>query len=34
VGWFAPSSLPDMNLNNRRRIERTLAGETITYFQL
>jgi 8-oxo-dGTP pyrophosphatase MutT (NUDIX family) len=33
VGWFDPSSLPDMNLNNRTRIERTLAGERITFFQ-
>jgi hypothetical protein len=33
VGWFDPSSLPDMNLNNRTRIERTLAGEEVTYFQ-
>jgi 8-oxo-dGTP pyrophosphatase MutT (NUDIX family) len=33
VGWFDPSSLPDMNLNNRNRIERTLADQRITYFQ-
>ncbi len=33
VGWFDPSSLPDMNLNNRTRVERTLAGGRVTYFQ-
>jgi ADP-ribose pyrophosphatase YjhB (NUDIX family) len=33
VGWFAPSNLPDLNVDDRTRVERALSGEPGPYFQ-
>jgi 8-oxo-dGTP pyrophosphatase MutT (NUDIX family) len=33
VGWFSPAVLPEMNANNRRRVEWALSDEPVTYFQ-
>jgi 8-oxo-dGTP pyrophosphatase MutT (NUDIX family) len=33
VGWFAPSTLPDMSVDNHARVRRALSGEPAPYFQ-